>query len=84
MKTFIKFIAALFVLLLPIVQTEAQCPNNNTQFGTSSAPVTVGQLVTLSTCIYGGEFRLVNNFCQNGVNKHGFGQRLPDKEEALF
>ena len=67
MKTFIKFIAALFVLLLPIVQTEAQCPNNNTQFGTSSAPVTVGQLVTLSTCIYGGEYRLVNNLQAGSV-----------------
>ena len=67
MKIFIKFIAALFVLLLPIVQTEAQCPNNNTQFGTSSAPVTVGQLVTLSTCIYGGEYRLVNNLQAGSV-----------------
>ena len=35
--------------------------NNNTQFGTSNAPNAVGVLTTLSTCLYGGEYRLVNN-----------------------
>ena len=39
----------------------AQCPNNNIQFGTSNAPTTVGVTVTLSSCMYGGEYRLVNN-----------------------
>jgi len=44
-----------------IVQTTfAQCPNNNVQYGTSNAPTTVGVLTTLSTCMYGGEYRLVN------------------------
>ena len=38
----------------------AQCPNTNTQFGTSNAPTAVGTLTTLSTCMYGGEYRLVN------------------------
>ena len=41
--------------------SNAQCANDNVQFGTSSAPTNVGQLVTLTTCIYGGEYRLVNN-----------------------
>ena len=45
-----------------VVQTSfAQCPNNNSQYGTSNAPTTVGVLTTLSTCMYGGEYRLVNN-----------------------
>ncbi|MFL2571050.1 MAG: T9SS type A sorting domain-containing protein [Parvicellaceae bacterium] len=38
----------------------AQCPNTNNQFGTSNAPTSVGTLTTLSTCMYGGEYRLVN------------------------
>ncbi|MAR66476.1 MAG: hypothetical protein CL833_04400 [Crocinitomicaceae bacterium] len=37
----------------------SQCPNNNIQFGTSSAPTTVGVTTTLSFCLYGGEYRLV-------------------------
>ena len=40
---------------------EAQCPNNNYQYGTSNAPNAVGQLTTLTSCLYGGEYRLVNN-----------------------
>ena len=39
--------------------TFAQCPNNNYQFGTSTAPSIVNQTATLSTCMYGGEYRLV-------------------------
>ena len=39
----------------------AQCSNSNIQYGTSNAPTTVGSLTTLSTCMYGGEYRLVNN-----------------------
>ena len=39
----------------------AQCPNNNIQFGTSNAPSTVGVTTILSSCLYGGEYRLVNN-----------------------
>ena len=34
---------------------EEGCPNTNTQYGTSSAPTTVGALTTLSSCMYGGE-----------------------------
>ena len=39
----------------------AQCSNTNYQYGTSNAPSTVGSLTTLSSCMYGGEYRLVNN-----------------------
>ncbi|MCJ8290739.1 MAG: T9SS type A sorting domain-containing protein [Crocinitomicaceae bacterium] len=45
----------------------AQCANDNVQFGTSTAPTNVGQLVTLTTCIYGGEYRLVNNMQAGAV-----------------
>ena len=38
----------------------AQCSNDNTQFGTSSAPTTANP-VSLTTCIFGGEYRLVTN-----------------------
>ena len=61
MKTYIKICKALVVLLLFSSQASAQCPNNNTQYGTSNAPTTVGVLTNLSTCMYGGEYRLVNN-----------------------
>jgi SprB repeat len=37
----------------------AQCPNDNVQFGTSAAPTTVGVSTTLTTCLFGGEYRLV-------------------------
>ncbi len=40
--------------------SQAQCANNNTQYGTTNASGwTEGQLNTLSTCMYGGEYRLV-------------------------
>jgi hypothetical protein len=44
----------------------AQCPNNNNQFGTSPAPTVPGASVTLSTCIFGGEYRLMTGL-QAGV-----------------
>jgi len=50
-----------FAMLFMAQAAEAQCPNNNSQFGTSNAPSTVGVLTTLSSCMYGGEYRLVNN-----------------------
>ena len=31
------------------------------RYGTSNAPTTVGVSTTLSTCMYGGEYRLINN-----------------------
>jgi len=31
------------------------------RYGMSNAPTTVGATVTLSTCMYGGEYRLINN-----------------------
>ena len=54
-------IALLFSFLFIGGQINAQCPNNNSQYGTSNAPTTVGVLTTLSSCMYGGEYRLVNN-----------------------
>jgi hypothetical protein len=53
-----KIAFSLSFLFLSLV-TYAQCPNNNIQYGTSSAPNAVGQIQTLTTCIYGGEYRLV-------------------------
>jgi len=50
-----------FAMLFMAQAAEAQCPNNNSQYGTSNAPSTVGVLTTLSSCMYGGEYRLVNN-----------------------
>jgi hypothetical protein len=62
MKTQKNILKALVVVLLfAATQASAQCPNNNTQYGTSNAPTTIGTTVTLSTCMYGGEYRLVNN-----------------------
>jgi len=60
-------IALLFSFLFIGGQINAQCPNNNTQYGTSSAPTTVGVAVTLSTCMYGGEYRYVNNLQAGSV-----------------
>ena len=54
-------IISCFALLFMVQTVAAQCPNNNSQFGTSNAPSTVGVLTTLSSCMYGGEYRLVNN-----------------------
>ena len=40
--------------------SQAQCPNNNTQYGSSSAASwSVGTWNTLSYCLYGGEYRYV-------------------------
>ena len=62
MKKYTTKLSIFIVACLFGFQTNyAQCPNNNTQFGTSNAPNAVGVLTTLSTCLYGGEYRLVNN-----------------------
>ena len=59
MKTLINnFLTGLF-FLGSVGLVNAQCPNNNIQFGTSSAPTVVNQQQTLSFCMYGGEYRLV-------------------------
>ena len=58
------------VLGLSIFSTQigySQCPNNNTMWGSSSAPTTVGVTVTLSTCLYGGEYRLVTGLVTGSV-----------------
>ena len=62
MKKYITKISLFVAATLFSVQLNyAQCPNNNTQYLTSNAPTVVGSTVTLSTCMYGGEYRLVNN-----------------------
>ena len=48
-------------LIFSIGQSHAQCPNDNTQYSSSIAPSSVGSLVTMSSCLYGGEYRLINN-----------------------
>ena len=60
MKRILFNIAAVAVMLGFAFNSQAQCANNNTQFGTTNASGWVeGQLNTLSTCLYGGEYRLV-------------------------
>jgi len=39
----------------------SQCPNNNYQYGSSAAPTACNSPTTLSTCLYGGEYRYVYN-----------------------
>lgn len=45
----------------------AQCANDNVQFGTSNAPTASNPVVTLTTCIFGGEYRLVTNMQAGSV-----------------
>ena len=60
MKRILFNIAAVAVMLGFAFNSQAQCANNNTQFGTTNASGWAeGQLNTLSTCLYGGEYRLV-------------------------
>jgi hypothetical protein len=40
---------------------QAQCGNDNSQYGTSTAPDVLNTPIVLSTCMYGGEYRLVNS-----------------------
>ena len=61
MKNILHKLLACFVTLVFVQTSFAQCSNTNTQYGSSNAPSTVGVLTTLSTCMYGGEYRLVNN-----------------------
>ncbi|HHZ65900.1 MAG TPA: hypothetical protein EYN51_10485, partial [Flavobacteriales bacterium] len=60
-------IALLFSFLFCSGQINAQCPNNNVQYGSSSAPTTVGVTVILSYCLYGGEYRYVYNMQAGSV-----------------
>jgi len=52
--------ALLTVLMAALYQTQAQCPNNNVQYGTSTAPSAINVQTTLSSCLYGGEYRYVS------------------------
>ena len=61
MKNILHKLFSCFATLIIAQTAFAQCPNNNSQYGTSNAPSTVGVLTTLSSCMYGGEYRLVNN-----------------------
>ena len=61
MKNILHKLFSCFATLIIAQTAFAQCPNNNYQYGTSNAPSTVGALTTFSTCMYGGEYRLVNN-----------------------
>ena len=60
--------ALIVVLMLPFTQVSAQCPNNNNQYGSSSAASwSVGALNTLSSCMYGGEYRYVSGLQSGGL-----------------
>jgi len=61
MKNINKQLMIIAALLFGFQVNFAQCPNNNTQYGSSSAPTTVGAPTVLSYCMYGGEYRYVYN-----------------------
>ncbi|MBE2247577.1 MAG: hypothetical protein IAE67_09995, partial [Candidatus Competibacteraceae bacterium] len=54
-----KKILILFMLVWGVSQAYAQCPYDNIPYSTSPAPTALGVPVTLTTCIYGGEYRTV-------------------------
>ncbi|MEM7102954.1 MAG: HYR domain-containing protein [Bacteroidota bacterium] len=64
-KTFIPYLlfAGIFFCCSTSVLAQVQCPYDNVIFGTSdlSGLTTVGDEETLTTCIFGGEFRTVTN-----------------------
>jgi len=63
MKRILFNLTAVAVMLGFAFNSQAQCPNNNTQYGsTSAASWSVGSLNTLSSCMYGGEYRYVYGF----------------------
>ena len=70
MKLKIYSIHLFAFLIFSIGQGYAQCPNDNTLYNSSNAPNTIGTLVTLSSCLYGGEYRLVNNLVSG--NQYSF------------
>ena len=60
MKRILFNLTAIAVMLGFAFNSQAQCPNNNTQYGSNSAASwSVGTLNTLSSCMYGGEYRYV-------------------------
>lgn len=61
MKNINKQLMLIAAILFGFQVNYAQCPNNNTQYGSSSAPSQVGVTTTLSNCLYGGEYRYVYN-----------------------
>ena len=58
---YIKPTFAWLIFMIFVNDITAQCPNNNTQWGSSAQSTTVGYTQTLTTCIYGGEYRYVYN-----------------------
>jgi hypothetical protein len=53
---------ALFIFALTAFSAQealAQCPNDNTSFGSSAAPTVNDVTTTLTSCIFGGEYRVV-------------------------
>lgn len=63
MKTFTKILYVVVTLgfLGIFSQANAQCAFNNDPYLSTSAPTTVGQTVTATTCIWGGEYRTFTN-----------------------
>ena len=60
MKRILFNLTAAAVMLGFAFNSQAQCPNNNTQYGSNSAASwSIGNWNTLSTCMYGGEYRYV-------------------------
>ena len=63
MKRILFNLTAVAVMLGFAFNSQAQCPNDNGQYGsTSAASWSVGSLNTLSSCMYGGEYRYVYGF----------------------
>ncbi len=85
MKTLFRFTLTAFLALLSSAawQAAAQCGNDNTQFGTSTITCGAGSTV-LTTCIYGGEYRLVNVTMGNTYTFSTCGDTDFDTQITLF
>ena len=60
MKRILFNLTAVAVLLGFAFNSQAQCPNNNTQYGSNNAGGwSVSSWNTLSSCMYGGEYRYI-------------------------
>ena len=83
MKALYSFILLTGLLLLSTGNLSAQCSNDNTQFGTST--LICGEAPTiLTSCIYGGEYRVVNVTMGNTYTFSTCGDTDFDTQITLF
>ncbi|MDD2594155.1 MAG: hypothetical protein PHT45_07435, partial [Bacteroidales bacterium] len=55
-----KFYIIFFIILITKVQVFSQCYNCNSNYPTSTQSISPGQTITVSTCVYGGEYSRYN------------------------